>query len=151
MLALFITGPVFAMETKGEAHKSKVATAVAELLDVADRSGGVGIQVRELAKEQEALHNEVSEKMDAVGARSWVQNFLFGSDYETLGQLRSTLVTSENGLSVLLKARDKALPSVKPDIDAQIAMLKAENEHAREFIAEQEGKFSLFGWLVKLF
>ena len=153
LLAFFISTPALALakESMGEAHKSAVATAVAELLDAADRAGGIGIQVRELAKEQETLHNEISEKMDKVGARSWVQAFLFGSDYETLGELRSTIVTSENGISVLEKARDKALASAKADIDLQIEALEHENAHAREFIAEQEGKFSLFGWLVRLF
>jgi len=151
MLAFLITSPAHAQESMGEAHKSAVADAVAELLDAADRDRGVGPLVRELAKEQEAIHTQVSEKMDKVGARSWVQSFLLGSDYDTLGELRSTLVTSENGISVLEKARAKALPSVKADIDLQIEALEHENAHAREFIAEQEGKFSLFGWLVRLF
>lgn len=151
LLAFLITSPAFAKESMGEAHKSAVAAAVAELLDAADRDRGVGPLVRELAKEQETIHAQVSEKMDTISARGWVQSFLFGSDYDTLGELRSTLVTSENGISVLEKARDKALPSVKADIDLQIEALEHENAHAREFIAEQEGKFSLFGWLVRLF
>ena len=135
----------------GEVHRSKVAEAVQELVKAADRTGGIGAQIRMLAKEQEDIHTDVAKKMEAVEGKSWVARFLFGSDFDTLGELRSALVTSENGIDVLKKARDKVSPSVKADIETQIEVLEDENEHARAFIDEQEGKFSLFGWLVKLF
>lgn len=133
-----------------EGHRSAVAEAVGTLLDAADRAGGIGPQVRELAREQEALHSDVAEKMHALETRSALRTFLIGSDYRSLGELRSTLVTSENGIAVLKKAYEKASASARPTIAEQIAALEAENARAREFIAAQEGKFSLFGWLAKL-
>lgn len=135
----------------GEVHKSKVATAVAGLLHAASRDGGIGKEVRELAMEQETVHTEIADKIDKVDQRSWVQDFLFGSDFATLGELRSALVTSENGIDVLKKAQEKAVASSKGELETQIAALEAENARARAFIDAQEGKFSLFGWLVKLF
>jgi hypothetical protein len=137
--------------TVGEMHRSHVSEAVKGLLNAADRSGGIGVQVRELAREQEAVHNDITEKIGVVEGKSWVARFLFGSDYKTLGELRSAIVTSENGIAVLKKARDKASSSVQADLDAEIHELEEENANARAFIDDQEGKFSLFGWLVRLF
>jgi hypothetical protein len=133
----------------GEEHRSEVAKAVQGLLDAADRAGGIGEEVRAVAEEQKSLHDEAADAMEKVEKRNGLMTFLFGSDYKNLGALRSAITTSENGIDRLTKAGEKATASVKAELDAQITALKAENDHARSFIEEQEGKFSLFGWLVK--
>ena len=135
----------------GEAHKSEVAKAVADLLDTAELDRGIGDQVRMLAKEQAEVHERVAEKMDHVLARGEWETFFWGPDYKSLGDLRSDLITSENGLDVLRKAKEKAHVTLQDDIDTQIAALEAENAHARAFIEEHEDVFSLFGWFAKFF
>jgi hypothetical protein len=137
--------------SEGEEHRSEVADAVHKLLEVSDRSGGIGDEVKEIANEQKDAHDDVADSMNDLNKRSGLLTFLIGTDFKNLGKLRSSLVTSENGIDRLMKAKEKANRSVSDEIDAQIAVLKSENEHAKEFIAEQEGKFSLFGWLVKMF
>ena len=157
VLATAIGTTAFAKEavdrgmSQGEMHKSMVAEAVHELLDTAERDGGIGGEVKEIANEQQMLHNSIAEKMDRVAGKSQWSVFLFGSDYRSLGELRSSLVTSENGLDRLSVARDRAHPTLQDTIDAQIKALEAENAHAREFLDTHESTFSLFGWLAKYF
>jgi len=135
----------------GEEHRSAVAKAVASLLMVADRAGGIGQEVRDVAQEEKDTHDKVADMMDTIEKRNGLMTFLFGTDYKNLGVLRSTLVTSENGIDRLMKAKEKANRSVQPDIDTQIEALKAENAKVQAFITENESKFSIFGWLVRFF
>lgn len=135
----------------GSAHKSEVAKAVADLLDTAELDRGIGDQVRMLAKEQQALHDDVGEMMEQLEKRGEWETFFWGPDYDSIGKVRSALVTSENGLDVLRKARDKAHSSLQDDIDKQVAVLESEVEHARMFVDAHEDVFSLFGWFAKWF
>lgn len=134
----------------GEVHKNKTGAAVAGIRKAAKDDWRIGKEIELLAQEQEDVHRIVAEKMTKVEGKSPVARFLFGSDFDTLGELRSALVTSENGIDVLKKAQEKAVASAKGELETQIAALEDENAHARAFIDAQEGKFSLFGWLVKL-
>ncbi|MEK9177050.1 MAG: hypothetical protein AAB923_02020, partial [Patescibacteria group bacterium] len=137
---------------RGDEHKSAVAKAVASLIAAADRDGGIGEEVREIAMEQQAVHEEVAEGMEKVETRNPLITFLFGTDYKTLGALRSSLVTSQNGIDRLMAARDRATdPAVQVELDVEIQALEEENAHAETFIEENESKFSLLGWLVKFF
>jgi hypothetical protein len=137
-------------ESMGELHKSAVARAVAELNAAADRDGGIGEEVRMLAEEQGEVHIQVAERMDKVSKRGSFVRFFIGSDYTSLGEIRSALVTSENGIDVLRKVRSNTTPEIQAALDSQIDILEVENANARAFIEDQEGAFSLFGWLVKL-
>jgi hypothetical protein len=137
---------------KGEKHRSAVAKAVEELLKVSDRDGGIGQEVKDIAEEQKKAHDDAADSMTRVEKRNAFITFLFGTDFGNLGALRSSLVTSENGIDRLAQAKERSNdPSVQATLDAEIQALKAENEKALEFIKEEEGKFSLFGWLVRLF
>ena len=42
-------------------------------------------------------------------------------------------------------------PAVKAELDVQIAALQKVNDDAEAFVKANEEKFSIFGWLVKLF
>jgi hypothetical protein len=135
-----------------EEHRSEVAKAVQALLLVSDRAGGIGEEIKEVAQEQKSAHNDVSDAISRVEKRNGFITFLFGTDYRNLGKLRSALVTSENGIERLTRAKEKTSDaSVRAELDAQISVLQVENGKASAFIEEQEGKMSLFGWLFRLF
>jgi hypothetical protein len=135
----------------GETHKSEVAKAIADLLDTADLDRGIGDQVRMLAKEQESIHSDVADEMERIEERGEWSTFFWGPDYESIGKVRSALISSENGLNVLRKAKEKAHTTLQDDIDAQIVALEDEIEHARDYIDTREDVFSLFGWFAKWF
>lgn len=135
----------------GSAHKSEVAKAVADLLDTAELDRGIGDQVRMLAKEQQSIHDEVADELEHLERRGEWETFFWGPDYDSIGKVRSALVSSENGLDVLRKAREKAHSSLQDDIDKQVEVLEHEIEHAREFVDAHEDVFSLFGWFAKWF
>ncbi len=90
--------------------------------------------------------------MDRVENRSGFKVFFIGTDYKNLGELRSEMVTTQNHLDRLNKAMERASSTtVKEDLEAQIKELEIIKNKADGFIKANENKFSLFGWLVRLF
>ena len=146
-------------ETKGnkgqfnaELHRSTVATFVQSLLAVADREGGIGQQVKVIAEQQNETKDRASDLINAVENRNKVKTFFIGTSYKNLGELRSQMVNSRNQIDQLKRLVDKAEnEGDKVELQSQIQVLEQEQTNINNFITQNESKFSLFGWAVKLF
>lgn len=139
-------------EKAGEQHRSDVAKVVQKLEKIANEDNDIESEVKDVAQEEESASEKVKEKMDAVDKRGGFKTFLIGSDYKNLGELRSELVTTDNDLNRLNKAFVKSKDdSVKADLQAQINELTTIKSEAEDFAKSIEDKFSLFGWLVRMF
>ena len=135
-----------------EAHRSAVANFVQSLLSVADREGGIGEQVRVVAKEQNDSKEITAEAIDKVEKRSKIKTFLLGTDYKNLGALRSEMVKTRNHIEQLKRLADKAENEQdKTELQTQIQNLEQEQADIDSFISQNENQFSLFVWVVKLF
>jgi len=136
-------------QINAEQHGSAVAGFVQSLLQVADREGGIGQQVRTIAQQQNQSASTTIRAMEQVRARSKIKTFLFGTDYKNLGALRNEVVQTRNRLEQLNRLMESAQDQT--ELQNQIQNLEQEQEKIDNFIQEQETKFSLFGWLSKLF
>lgn len=135
-----------------QSHKSKVATVVQELEKIASKDQNISEDVMAVAKEQEQSNERATEAMEKVETRGGFKTFLIGTDYKNIGALRSELVTTKNHIDRLMKAGERTTSDeVKSDLGAQIAELEEANTNAETFIQENEDKFSLFGWVARLF
>jgi len=136
----------------GEEHRSKVAEVVKKMEKTAGMDLKIRDEVKTVAQEEKNSSEVIKEKMDMVEKRSGFKTFLTGSDYKNLGDLRSELVTTQNRLDRLNKALDRATSTtIKADLEAQIKELEAIKTKADTFVKDNENKFSLFGWLVRMF
>jgi len=140
-------------QINAEIHRSVVANFVQNLLKVASQSEtGIGEQVRVIAREQNMTREKVAGALERVQNRSRIRTFLFGTDYKNLGELRSEMVQTRNRIEQLTRIMNRLEnEGDKTQIQEQIQNLKQERTRIENFIKAQEGKFSLFGWLVKLF
>ncbi len=142
-------------ENKGQAqkHRSEAAEFVLNLLHVAEREpGGIGEQVRTIAREQNEATEKIAEALDKVEKRNKIKTFFAGSDYKNLGQLRSAMVHVRNRIERLNRLMERIEgESDKNEIKNQIHALEQERTRIENFIKTNEDKFSLFGWFVKLF
>ena len=135
-----------------EQHKSNVANVVQDLKNLADRDFQIGTEIRTVAKEQEQSNSSSTKAMQEIEKRGGFKTFLIGTNYKNIGVLRSEVVTTQNSIDRLTKAMERATDgSVKADLNAQIKALEEINTNATNFIQENESKFSLFGWFIKLF
>ncbi len=135
-----------------EEHRSTVASFVQSLLKVADHEGGIGSQVREIAKTQDESATTTTSAMVKVEERGSLQTFLLGSDYKNLGVIRSELATTSNNIARLKSLLDKTTNVAdRAELNTQIQALESNQVKVDAYINEHEGTFSLFGWFVKLF
>ncbi len=136
----------------GEMHRSVVSKAVESLLKTAAKDGGIGAEVKAIATEQQDSSARAADAMKAVEARGKWKTLFLGSDYKNLGALRSELVTTQNHIDRLMKAKERtASTSVKAELDAEIAALQKSKEAAEKFVKDHESSISLFGWFVRIF
>jgi flagellar hook-length control protein FliK len=136
----------------GESHRNAVSTFVQKLLDVADREGGIGNEVKAVAAEQEKNKDKIANAIDIVKNRNPLKTFLIGADYKNIGELRSEMVTTENHINQLNNLLGKTTSSGDQAIlQSQITTLQQEKTKIENFVKTNESQFSLFGWLVKLF
>ena len=143
------------------AHRSVVANFVQNLLKVASSTeGGIGQQVRVIAQQQNDSDTTTTAAITTINNRGKIKIFLIGSDYRNLGALRSEIVHTRNRIAQLTRliqnatgtsATDTATTTATTTIQVQIQALEQEQTRIENFIKAQEGKFSLFGWLLKLF
>ncbi|OGF93387.1 hypothetical protein A3G54_00160 [Candidatus Giovannonibacteria bacterium RIFCSPLOWO2_12_FULL_44_15] len=112
----------------------------------------VAEEVLTVVEEHASTNERVNKKKNEVESRHGFRVFLIGSDYKNLGALRSELVTTQNEIERLTKAQGRATdPIVKAEIEAEIQELRATASTTESFIKTHQSKFSLFGWVVRLF
>lgn len=143
-------------ENKGQfnaqLHRSTIATFVQSLLAVADGESGIGQEVRVIANQQNDAKDRASDLISAVENRNKIKTFFIGTSYKNLGELRSQMVQSQNQIDQLRGLVDKAENEEdKTELQSQIQVLELEQTNINNFINQNESKFSLFGWAVKLF
>jgi hypothetical protein len=143
-------------QTKGqfnaESHRNAVATFVQSLLAVADREGGIGQEVRAIAEQQNNINGRTSDLINAVENRNKVKTFFIGTSYKNIGELRSQMVQTQNRIDQLNKLAAKAEnEGDRTELQSQIQVLEQEQASINNFITQNESRFSLLGWAVKLF
>lgn len=156
-LLLFSLGiGVFAQNDKGkmtsQEHRNKVAEVVEGLTELAGKDQNIGEEVRQVAQEQRESNERSTKAMEAVETRGKFRTFLFGTDYKNVGVIRSELVKTGSHINRLTKAKDRTEDEeVKAELDTQITSLQEIKSRTESFVQENEDKFSLLGWLVRLF
>ncbi len=140
-------------QINGAEHRSTVATFVQGLLNVADKEqGGIGERVKAVARAQDETKNKVADSIDKIQNRSKIKTFLIGTDYKNIGQLRSKMVETRNQTDQLNRLVDETTSEEnKTALQGQIQTLEQEQQKIEDFLKTNESKFSLFGWLIKLF
>jgi hypothetical protein len=137
-------------QINAEQHRSSVANFVQGLLQIAEREEGIGEQVRTIAQQQNQSASTTIQAMEEVQTRSKIKTFLFGSDYKNLGVLRSEMVQTRNRLEQLNRLMENVQnEGDQTELQNQVQALEQEQTKIESFIRNQEGKFSLFGWLVR--
>ncbi len=133
-------------------EKSDVAKFVSALKSIADKDKKIGGEVSAVATAQSDSDDVKIEAMDKIKTRGGFKTFLIGTDYTSIGVLRSTLVTTQNSIDRLTKAMASVTDaSVKAQLAAEIKVLQDNQVKVDAFIKANEGKFSLFGWLARIF
>lgn len=137
---------------EGERSQKSFEDVSHSLKELAGKDNGIGEEIQTIADEQASSSEKIGKAMNAVAQRNQLLSFLFGSDFENIGILRSTLAVTQNHIDQLSKVREKAVsPDVQAGIDVQITALEKANADAEAFVQAHENTFSIFGWFFKMF
>jgi len=136
-----------------EEHTNTVSNFIEELQSVADnQKSGIVEQVRLIAQEQNEVREKIADEIESIQERNKIKTFLFGSNYKNLGELRSEMVQTRNRLEKLTGLMEQTTDEAdKTELQNQIQTMEQERLNIENFVKTNESKFSLFGWLVKLF
>lgn len=137
-------------ETRGQGadRRSRVANAVHEMLAVADRTGGLGEQIREIAKAHEQDAEEAEDALEEAEERGALAKFFIGPNYKKLNFVEEKLEEHNKRFSELDQLRAKLSSKLDSTLlETQLEAMEQVRSELRESLTEAKKGFSLFGWL----
>ena len=135
---------------KANENMSVVAQKVQLLLQTRT-SGGIGDQVREVAREQNQAQEQIQQNLNKLEARKSLTKALFGTDYKAINSLKQQLEQNQLRIEQLTQLKNQLynqgdITMVQGTIEALIQ----ENTALQDMIEAEEQTRSLFGWLFRL-
>ncbi len=129
-----------------------VATFVHSIENVSDEKSVVNEQLKDVAQQLDESKEIVTTGIEIVKKRGAVKTFLIGADYKNLGKLGNEMVKVKKQIEQLKRLIEKIESEEnKTELLLHLQTLEQEQTKVQSFVYENENKFSLFGWLVRLF
>ena len=138
--------------TNGEARRSQVANAVQEMLQIADRSGGIGEQVRVIAQAQNQNQERLENNLEKIQNRNRVAKFFIGPNYEEVKEAQNNLEQNRERVRQLKEIKTQLGDEAdNQSLGEQIQLLEQANAEAEISLDNSTKGFSLLGWLFRFF
>jgi len=132
--------------------RSQVANAVQEMLQVADRNGGIGQQVRVIAQAQNQNQEKLEVNMEKVQSRSSIIKFFIGPDYREINNAKKLLEQNREHIRQLNEIKSQLMIQAdQQNLAQQVQVLEEANLEIENSLEVEQKGFSLFGWALKLF
>jgi len=135
-----------------EQRRSQVANAVQQMLQVADREGGIGQQVKIIAQVQTQNQEKIETSLQAIQSRSDFAKFFIGPNYGEVNNAQKLL--QQNREQIVQLNQIKAGLANEGDqqiLASQIQILEQANLQIENSLNESQKGFSLLGWVFKMF
>ena len=136
---------------KAVQRRNKVASAVQEMLQVAERNQGVGQQIKVIAQTQNQDQNQIEIELKQVKNRGQLKKFFFGPDYKNLNLAEDKLTSYEEKLEVLKKLTSQITNEADATkLQELIGVMEQVGVELEEELTDESEGFSLFGWLNRM-
>ena len=110
----------------------------------------IAVELEEVADQTEEDQVETVAAIEEIEKQNGFKKFLVGTDYKNLGQLRSSLVQNRNQIRKLTGLSENITDEAeKLAVQEQLTVLMQERERIKTVISDNEGGFSLFGWVYR--
>ena len=132
--------------------RSEVANAVQAMLQVADRNGGIGQQVRVIAQNQNQNQTKLEQNIVNIQSRGGFTKFFIGPNYREIKDAQKTLEQNREQIRQLNQVRIQlSNEGDQQQLAEQIKILEQANQEIETLLSNAQSGFSLFGWMNKLF
>lgn len=139
-------------KNRSEERKSEVAKAVSALLESSDENGGIGGQVRVIARNQNEKYQEIEEDIEKIEERGNFTKFMIGPNYKEINRVKTSLNENKEEITELENLKDQIGDEEDlQNIEEQINVLKNLDQEFLQIIENEEKVFSLLGWMFKMF
>lgn len=129
-------------------RRSAVANAVQEMLQVADRNGGIGQEVKTIAQAQNQNQEKIEASLTKVQSRSGFAKFLIGPNYGEIKNAEKLLEQNREQIKQLNEIKSQLTnQGDEQTLATQIQTLEQANSEIENSLTKEKGGFSLFGWL----
>ncbi len=134
-------------------RRSQVANAVQEMLNATEKiEGGIGEKVREIAQNQNQIHENIEMKLEQIKNQNRFFRFLFGSKAKDVEELKNQIKTNQEKIVELKNTVGEMTDEqVKARLETQINTLEQVKTQIETETIEETSDFSLFGWVKNLF
>jgi hypothetical protein len=134
-----------------EQKRSQVANAVQTMLQIADRDGGVGKQVKVIAQTQNQNQVKLEQSVEKIQSRGGLVKFFIGANYSEIRDAQKTLDQNKEQIRQLNQIRTQlSNQGDQQQLAEQIKVLEQSNQGIETILANNQSGFSVFGWLNKL-
>ncbi|MDD3711567.1 MAG: hypothetical protein PHP37_03150 [Patescibacteria group bacterium] len=133
-------------------RRSQVATAVSEMLKVADRNERLGEQIRVIAQNQYNNQDKIEAGLEKIQKRNRFLKFLFGADKNEINNVENLLSQNEEQLAKLEEIKNQFNNEADGAVIAeQINNLRTFKEEVDTDLGQYRKGFNLLGWLPNIF
>lgn len=141
-------------DSKSQASRqnmSMVAEKVEGLL-VEGMDGGIGSQVREIAKAQQQAQNKIKLELSKLEAKKGLMRMLFGPNIEAVDNLNQQMEQNRLRIQELRQlATQVENKADETQIQEAVEALVAQNTALQDQVKFEEGNLGVFGWIWRLF
>ncbi len=133
-------------------HMSIVSLKVEELLANRTAQGGIGEQVRVIARQQQLAQQDIEDEIEAVDDRSGLVKRLIGPKFKALKNVEDQIQANKERINLLQALEDQLTDEAEiAEVHAVIEALTDQNAILQDRVSEEKNTRSLLGWLIKRF
>lgn len=132
-------------------NMSIVAQKVQELLRIRT-TGGIGDQVRQIAREQNQAQTQIQDNLNKLENRSGLLKRLFGPEYKAIKNLNQQMEQNRLRIQQLQPLQNQVTNQAdETQLSEAIQALVEQNTSLEKQVQAEEQVGSVFGWLIRLF
>ncbi len=135
-----------------EQRRSRVANAVQQMLQISERNGGIGQQVKTIAQTQTQNQEKLEASLQKIQSRGKFAKFFIGPNYNEINSAQKVLEKNQEQIKQLNQIKTQlSNPDDAQTLTQQIQILEQVNLQIENSLQNAQKEFSLFGWMFKLF
>ena len=132
-------------------RRSLVANTVHEILQISDRNGGIGQQVKIIAQSQNQNQEKIEIGLQKAQNRSGLAKFFIGPNYREINNGKKLVEQNQEKISQLRQIKTKLTnQGDQQKLTEQIVLLEQANEETQNELSDTGRGFSLLGWMFRL-
>lgn len=137
---------------RAEERMSDVAKSVQLLLDNPDKEGGIGEEVRGIAKQQQDSQEDLEENLDNIHTRNGLTKFIIGPDRKALNSIKKETSQIDGRITKLKSLLSSIVNEQEQEnLNTLIEDLEGQRNDLLETVEFEDSSFSLLGWMKRLF